>query len=264
VSHSFSASGDMQTTVVLSYVRTMPEYLKLIITGASDQNLSSELNEDFDVGPTEVIAEVAQVFQVYGTAEDFYQKVFYPDVSKGTPLVFDVDEFLTLEDVNNRTVLAEATTEENVNSWTPDKGLYTRPTKDFQAYFTSYDAAMTFVSRPVATLQQTIELRHGKTLSEILKDKKGEVQGPLDTFTSGIKSARFYSRIYNLVQPGPALDFAAIQAITNTGSSDGVATEGSWQIIAAEHNIPESRQNWDQVLIKYRNAVRGKTSVALL
>lgn len=263
VSHSFSASGDMQTTVVLSYVRTMPEYLKLIVTGSSDQDLSSELNEDFDVGPTEVVPEVANVFQLYGNAEDFYQKVFYPEVSKGTPLVFDVDEFLTLEDMDNRSILAEATTPENVNSWTPDKGLYTQPTKDFQSYFTSYDAAMTFVSRPVATLAQTIELRHGKKLSEILKDKNGEVQGPLDTFTSENKSARFYSRIYNLVQPGPVINSAAIQAITNTGSSDGIATGGDWQIIAADHNIPESRQNWDQVLIKYRNAVRGKTSVAL-
>jgi hypothetical protein len=264
VSHSFSASGDMQTTVVLSYVRTMPEYLKLIVTGASDQDLASDLNEDFDVGPTEVISEVAQVFQVYGTADDFYQKVLYPGVSKGTPLVFDVDEFLTLEDMDNRPVLAETTTDENVNTWTPDKGLYTRPTKDFKAYFTSYDAAMTFVSRPVATLQQTIELRHGKKLSEILKDKNGEVQGANDSFTSGNKSARFYPRIYNLVQPGPTVNSAAIQAITNTGASDGATTEGSWQIIAADHNIPESRQNWDQVLIKYRNAVRGKTSVALL
>jgi hypothetical protein len=264
VSHNFAAQGEIQTTVVLSYVRTMPEYIKLIVTGANDQDLASELNAYFDVGPAEVIGEVANVFQLYTVAEDFYQKVFYPEVSKGTPVVFDVNEFLLMEDIDGNPVTATLDTAENDNSWTPDKGLYTRPTKDFESYFTSYDAAMTFVSRPVATLQQTIELRHGKKLSDILKDKKGEVQGPLDSFTDDRKTARFYSRIYNLVQPGPVIDAAAIQAITNTGSADGVAVEGAWQIIAADHNIPESRRNWDQVLIKYRNAVRGRTAVAQL
>lgn len=264
VSHSFSASGDMQTTVVLSYVRTMPEYLKLIVTGSNDLDLASDLNAGFDVGPTEVIAEVAQVFQVYGTAEDFYQKVFYPEVSKGTPVVFDVNEFLTMEDMDGNPVSATQDTTEDKNSWTPDKGLYTRPTKDFQSYFSSYDAAMTFVSRPVATLKQMIELRHGKKLEELLKDKKGEVQGPLDSFTSENKSARFYSRIYNLVQPGAEVDMAAIAAITNTGTLEGGMAGATWQIITADHNIPESRRNWDQVLINYRNAVRGRTAVAQL
>jgi hypothetical protein len=264
VSHSFSAQGDMQTTVVLSYVRTMPEYLKLIVTGSNDIDLVSDLNAGFDVGPTEVIGEVANVFQYYTIAEDFYQKVFYPEVSKGTPVVFDVNEFLLMEDMNGNPVSATQDTTENKNSWTPDKGLYTRPTKDFQSYFSSYDAAMTFVSRPVATLRQMIELRHGKKLEELLKDKKGEVQGPLDSFTSENKSARFYSRIYSLVQPGAEVDMKAISAITNTAPVVGGFAGLSWEIISASHNIPESRRNWDQVLINYRNAVRGRTAVAQL
>jgi hypothetical protein len=235
-----------------------------MVTGSNDQDLSNLLNSGFDVGPTEVIPEVANVFQLYVVANDFYQKVFYPGVAKGTPLSFDVSDFLALEDMNNQPVSTVPDTTENKNSWTPDKGLYTRPTKNFQAYFTSYDAAMTFVSRPVATLEQTIELRHGKKIGALLDAKNSGVEGPLNTFSDERKSAQFYSRIYNLIQPGPEVDMAAVGAITNTQLIEGVNTEGGWQIIAASHNIPESRRNWDQVLINYRNAVRGNAAVALL
>jgi hypothetical protein len=264
VSHSFAAQGEMQTTVVLSYVRTLPEYLKLIVTGSNDVDLVSQLNAGFDVGPTEVIPEVANVFQLYDVVNDFYQKVFYPGVAKGTPLSFDVNDFLLMEDMNNKPVSAVPDTTENKNSWTPDKGLYTIPTKNFSSYFKSYDAAMTFVSRPVATLRQTIELRHGKKLEELLATKNGEVVGPLNSFSDERRTAQFYSRIYSLIQPGAEVDMNAVALVTNTQLVEGVNTEGSWQIISASHNIPESRRNWDQVLINYRNAVRGSAVVAQL
>jgi hypothetical protein len=265
VSHSFSAQGDMQTTVVLSYVRTLPEFLKLLVTGSNDISLQSQLNAGYDVGPTEVIPEVATVFQNYIEADNFYQNVLYPGVSKGTPLSFNASDLLVMVDMEGEPVSATPDTTENANSWVPDKGLYTRPTPAYEACFSSYDAAMTFASRPVATLQQMIELRHGKTLKELLAEKKkSPVQGPIDSFTDENKSARFYARIYNLMQPGPELDYPAIEAITNTGPIETSTLSGNWQIIAAEHNIPESRYNWDRVLIKYRNAVRGSEAAALL
>ena len=268
VSHSFSAQGELQTNAVFSYVRTMPEYLKLIITGSNDQDLSNdELSKtdviDLTVGPTEVIQEVANVFQVHTVVEDFYQKVFYADIAKGTPLSFDVDKYLAFKDLDGNPIVVAQNTPESPNAWTPDKGLVSEPVKDFQSYFASYDAAMTFCSRPVATLQQTIELRHGKPLAELLKDKKSEVQGPIDTYTAGNKSARFYSRIYGLMQPGGGpINTAILQAITNVGDGDKSLPEGSWQVITASHGIPQSRRNWDDVLIRYRNIVRGNAGAA--
>ena len=268
VSHSFSAQGELQTNAVFSYVRTMPEYLKLIITGSNDQDLSNdELSKtdviDLTVGPTEVIQEVANVFQVHTVVEDFYQKVLYADIAKGTPLSFDVDKYLAFKDLDGNPIVVSQNTPESPNAWTPDKGLVSEPVKDFQSYFASYDAAMTFCSRPVATLQQTIELRHGKPLAELLKDKKSEVQGPIDTYTAGNKSARFYSRIYGLMQPGGGpINTAILQAITNVGDGDKSLPEGSWQVITASHGIPQSRRNWDDVLIRYRNIVRGNAGAA--
>lgn len=263
VSHSFSAQGELRTSVVLSYVRTMPEYLKLMIMGSNDQDLSDDaLNDTFEVGPTEVIPEVANVFQVRTAVEDFYQKVFYADVAKGTPLSFQVDEFLTFKDLDGNPVSTALDTEESPNAWTPDQGLLAEPVRDFQSYFSSYDAAMTFCSRPVATLQQTIELRHGKPLAELLKDKKSGVEAPIDTYTSGNKSARFYSRIYGLVQPGGVINTEVLQAITNVGGDNKSLPEGNWQVITSDHNIPQSRRNWDAVLIRYRNIIRGNAGAA--
>jgi hypothetical protein len=265
VTHSFSAEGSIQTNVVLSYVRTLPEYLKLMVTGSNDLDLNNDsLNADIAVGPTEVISEVANVFQVPLVAEDFYQTVFYAGVSKGTPVSFEIEDGLILKDMEGNTVSSAPDLPDSPNSWTPDKGLMVEPTKNFKSYFTSYDSAMSFVARPVATLQQMIELRHGRTLEDLVKDKKSEVQGPLDSFTASNASARFYSRIYSLVQPAGEIKNENIQAITNVGTGNASLLEGQWQVITADHHIPESRRNWDQVLIKYRNAVRGKTSVALL
>lgn len=265
VSHSFSAEGSILTNVVLSYVRTLPEYLKIMVTGSNDLDLNNDsLNADIAVGPTEVIAEVANVFQVPLVAEDFYQTVLYAGVSKGMPVSFEIEDGLVLKDMEGNPVSSAPDLPDSPNSWTPDKGLMVEPTENFKSYFSSYDSAMSFVSRPVATLEQMVELRHGRTLKELSKDSKSEVQGPLDSFTSNNKSARFYSRIYSLVQPAGEVQNKNIQAITNVGNENASLLAGEWQVITADHNIPESRRNWDQVLIKYRNAVRGKTSVALL
>jgi len=265
VSHSFSAQGDMQTSVVLSYTRTLPEYLKLMITGSNDQDLNDDgLSSDYAVGPTEVIAEVADVFQVPSVVEDFYQRVLYPDISKGTPLFFDIDRFLILRDFDGTQVSSEQDLPDSPNSWNPEKGLIAIPTPEFESYFSSYDSAMSFVARPVATLQQMIELRNGAPLDELLKNKKSGVEGPIDTFTDENKSARFYARIYQLAQPREGgIDDVAIQAITNVGGENTSSPEGNWQIITASHNIPESRRNWDQTLINYRNLTRGNAGAAL-
>ena len=265
VSHSFSAEGSIQTDVSLSYVRTLPEYLKLMVTGSNDLDLNNDqLNADIAVGPTEVIPEVATVFQVQLVADDFYRRVFYANISTGNPVSFLIDDYLILKDVDDNIISSAPDLPDSPNSWTPDKGLFVEPTKNFVPCFASYDFAMSYASRPVATLQQMIELRHGRSLEELLKDPKSEVQGPIDSFTGENKSARFYSRIYNLWQPGGEVDNAAIQAITNVGEGNATVPEGKWQIISAGHNIPESRRNWDQVLIKYRNAIRGSAAVAQL
>lgn len=261
VSHSFSAEGSLQTSVVLSYVRTLPEYLKLMFVGSNDLDINDDfLNADIAVGPAEVIPEVANVFQVSSVADDFYQRVFYPDIARGMPLSFQVNDFLTLSDMDGNPISTDPDFPDAPNSWTPDKGLIAVPAKDFKSFFTSHDSAMSFVARPAATLQQMIELRHGKPLKELLNDPKSEVQGPLDSFTDDRKSARFYSRIYSLYQPGAELNNAAIQAITNVGEGNVSIPEGKWQVITASHNIPESRRNWDKVLIKYRDAVRTRAA----
>jgi hypothetical protein len=145
------------------------------------------------------------------------------------------------------------------STWTPEKGLLALPRNNFKDYFSSYDAAMNFASRPVATLQQMIELKHGVPLAEAIKAK--QVQGPLNPYSSSASST-FYARIYHLDQPGADVDEAAISKVTNVGNNNSELTEGNWEVITADHGIPESRRNWDSILINYRNVVRGSKAAA--
>lgn len=257
VSHSFSASGEMQTQVALSFVRTLPEYLKLMVTGTNDVELNNNsFNTDIDVGPTEAVQEVSAAFQLYDSAGNFFSQVLYPGILKQTPFVFDLSEMLSLTTVDGKDVNPDA----DNSSWNPEQGLIATPRAAFSDYFKSYDAAMTFASRPVATLEQMIELRHGKTVKDALKDSL--VEQPLDTFSGQSNSARFYGRIYRFLQPGDSVSTEAIAKITNVGTDGSSEGGGNWEIITPKHQIPESRLDWDSILIKYRTVVRGTSGAA--
>jgi hypothetical protein len=251
VSHDFDSAGNMSTNVTLSYVRTLPEYVRLMIDKSADLGISPEsVNGSHEVGPAEPIPEVSEVFQRADAAREFYRKVFYTDVRRTADVIFDPARMLYLKDLDGNEIQIG-----DDSQWVPEDGLIATPREDYQGAYTSYDTAMSYVSRPVATMQQVIEFKHGKTLAECLES--GEVVGPSDAF-----SARFYARISHLLQPGPAVNMDIIAKVTNVNATGGPVDGDAWQIISDGHGIPESRRNWDAVLIKYRNIVRGSLAAA--
>ena len=251
ISHGFNSSGDMSTTVTLSFVRTLPEYVRLMIDKSADLGISPEsVDGAHEVGPAEPIREVSQVFQYADTAREFYRRLFYTDVRRMVDTIFSPEEMLYMRDLEGEEIQVG-----DNSSWVPEDGFVATPKEAYQDAFRSYDSAMSYVSRPVATMQQIIELKHGKTLEECLKS--GEVSGPIDSFSSGNGQGRFYARISHLLQPGVSVDRDVIARITNVDATGGPVEGDAWEIISADHGIPESRRNWDAVLIKYRNIVRG-------
>lgn len=299
-----AGAPNMTTTVNSAFQRTLSEAMANERQGWDDTVWGKDTYAQYDAYPSEAIPDVAQIFQDVNNADLFYSKVFYlkkldvpapePEVpeedkttvakeqykedreewkdavkrrdrlmqAKGTSSVFN---FRKIVDVVRLGIDGEVV-EHDVPSWAYSTDMEIRPSDAYKEHFRSYDAAMSYVARPVCTLQQYIELRHGASLAEAIK--AGYVAGEDKSFYSGLTTgknktgAKFWARIFLLRQgPGNPSD-DNIYKFANCGP----ASEGytpimpNWETLPASSDIPQTRQDWDKILTDYRNMVRAKDS----
>ena len=140
------------------------------------------------------------------------------------------------------------------------------PTPEFAPFFTNYDAAMAYIARPICTLEEYIQFRHGEARLEALEipDNDGlvQVRSPINKFGYAnvgevSSSAVYYERIYKLRQ-GPALN-VVLSAPTDAQTGFVPATTpgglvqaytGTPQAVAA--TFVQTRNDWDSLLEEYR------------
>ncbi len=156
--------------------------------------------------------------------------------------------------------------EHNVPSWAYNENMEIRPSAAYTEQFRSYDAAMSYVARPVCTLKQYIELRHGMSLEAAIK--KGYVAGEEPSFYSSLTAgtskvgAKFWARIFYLRQgPGdPKVD--EIYKFANCGAAEDnyPPISPNWDELKLSSGIPQTRHDWDKILTDYRDMVRAKDS----
>lgn len=215
-----------------------------------------------DIYPAEVVQEIADTFQSLPTAQKMYHRLFYANADGVMkPSVFHWKNRMTVVGEDGATIKPTG----NMFKFPPGSRLV--PNETMAPFFASYDAAMSFVARPGCTLEEYIEIWHGKSLEAMLD--AGQVAGEYRTFYSPVnddkrvKGARFWGRIYRLV-PGPGTDPG--MGVTNYGPAPGyvpsstVSYVGHWPDNNAANTagFPQTRENWDERLLKYRRIIRGE------
>lgn len=166
-----------------------------------------------------------------------------------------------------------------VSNLDPNRDLSPRE-NIYQDAFDDYDVAMRLASRPICTLTDFIRFWHGgKTIVDL--QRSGQVGEANESFAyaeveeldivatgasptgrpvdirgpSGRKSAVFYTRIFKL-RPGPGQDGSLAPpsdpevGYTSNGTIQPSATHAG---VAAD--FPETRADWDRVLIAYAETV---------
>jgi len=247
VSHSLSASGSMTTSVGLTFVRSMPEFVGL--TSEEDANL------DIDIAPAEVIPEVRDAFQKATQAHVLYRRLFYKDAPMKKSAVFDWKAMLNLVDSRFGNPL-----DPDLDAYRIDESVQLSPKEEFKSLFEGYDAAMRYASRPACSLKEYIEAWHGKSLTELINTK--EVRGEYASFYSPTndanetKGAVFWGRIYKLTQ-GPGNNPGV--KVSNMGPGPEYSTVGAdtWETVDTSQ-MPQTRANWDKKLEEYRKIVRSE------
>lgn len=131
------------------------------------------------------------------------------------------------------------------------------PMPEARPLFESYDAAMRYVSRPICTLQEYITFMHGKPADSL--DLRDQVEGRNNEFaydkdkTSG---ATYYTRIRRLRQgPGVRPSPAALGAVVNEKNE---ATPHTGALEGLPVDYPQTRQDWDTMLMAYRAEILGE------
>jgi len=263
VTHNLSAaagSPNMSTSINFAFCRSFPEFIKILRQGVEESVAEQEVS-NYDCGPTEPIPDVAEVFQRWSTADDFYRQVFFASVRKKA--AFDWEETVAVTDVDSKPLDPSGGT-----AFDYAKGVLTTPKPKFYDQFRSADAAMLYIARPVCTLRDFVELRHGKSIGDLAKEG-GVVKGMDTSFFSSTRAggrgqvrggATFWGRIDAFLQgPGNPAD-SIIQRITNVGDAPDYPpnADGTWDIITAGFGVPQTRQDWDTALRRYRAIVRGE------
>lgn len=151
----------------------------------------------------------------------------------------------------------------------------------YQDAFSSYDIAMQLASRPVCTITDFIRFWHGgRTANDLMLT--GDVGAPNEGFAyaeveeqdvvaigatpngqpmnvrgpAGRKSAVFYARIFKL-RPGPGQDGGIVPpSDAEVGYTSGPAIGPSATHAGVAENFPESRADWDAVLLAYAETVQ--------
>lgn len=158
----------------------------------------------------------------------------------------------------------------------PNEELAPNPRTVYADAFDNYHLAMQLASRPVCTLEQYIRFWHGgRTVNDLMAT--GDVEGPnLDyayytepvrdvvaTGQSGTEvrattrrsTAVFYSRIFRL-RPGPGTQPSAEER----GYTEPPNVQPTTTTSGVPASFPQTRADWDSVLIQYAEKVRRTLS----
>lgn len=153
----------------------------------------------------------------------------------------------------------------------PNEELAPNPGTVYADAFDNYHIAMQLAARPVCTLEQFIRFWHGgRTINDLIES--GEVADPRDDFayhresvrdvvgmrTDGSEvrtqtsrpTARFYGRIFRL-RPGPGE--TPTEAQRGYTAPPGVQPSATSEGLPADY--PETRADWDAVLLAYADRV---------
>ena len=212
-----------------------------------------------DIAPPESIPGIQETFQLAETAEKVYNRLLYRGQPMKHPSIFN---WRTQTDVVDAATGQPAELPKNASTFESDLTL--KPKDILQPFFDNYNAAMNYVARPACTLVEYIEMWHGRKIDDLIKDKV--VAGPDYSFYGvgarpTTKGAIFWGRIYTLI-PGPGTE---VDAYTNIDKSDayykgantrsiGTVT-GGWKCL--DDKAAQTRKNWDALLVRYRNIIRG-------
>lgn len=252
ISHTFDATGIMNTTLSLSFLRTMPEFIGVM---GDSTSFSTEL----DIAPVEVIPLISEQFQKLENAQSIYEKLFYGGWKLTRPAVFDWKAMLKLKSIYGVEYDLKYADLKGKNMQ-EIKNIYLEPQDAYVELFNSYSSAMQYVSRPVCTLRQYIEAYHGRRIQELLAD--GTVKGEYRSFYSVTKDkakidgAVFWGRIYKLIQ-GPGPDPGV--TVTNVGPGpDYAASTEDLKLVGPATGQAQTRQDWDKILEEYRKIVRSE------
>lgn len=245
-----SGSPAMDTDVGLTFMRTLAESLCLL------GSVSSQ-SKGLDMGPVEVIPEVAVVFQLLLPAHDFYSKLFFQNQKLKQAAVFDWRSMVKFVRYDGRVL--DPKVPDDVAKFSQDMTVYPRP--EYEPMFDSYSAAMTYIARPGCTLGEYAEIMNGgKNLGELINN--GTVKGEHRSFYSPTKDSNksagavFWARIYKLKQ-GPGAE--PPQEVTNIGDeASDYPPAPSWKVIDASTGAAQTRLDWDAILEEYRKIVRGE------
>jgi soluble lytic murein transglycosylase-like protein len=174
---------------------------------------------------------------------------------KGSAYAFNLHNMLRL----GRKAPSGEFTDLDLPFWDFTEDMEVMPSPTYSEHFRSYDTAMGYVARPVCTLRQYISLKHGMSVEDAIS--KGYVKGEETSFFSRLKSktggALFWARIYTL-RPGPGdVDDEKLQRYANSGPAPDYAPMTKWDMISTG-GLPQTRRDWDSVLLAYRNTVRAQ------
>jgi len=262
VSHSMSVMGgspSMMTTVNFAFARSFSEFIKQVHSGVEEADAGTDML-NFDCAPSEPIPSVGEVFQTLTKASSLYRDLFYPGTTKET--VFDWENSVDVCDLDGKALNLVG------DGYVFEEGLVIKPNYRYLDEFRAADAAMFYIARPVCTLRDYIELRHGRSIKALTKEGN-VVKGMDKSYYHELKSGRkgplkggatFWGRIDAYVQGPGRPDSETIQRVTNMGTSPDYTPnpDGSWDIITAIKGIPQTRKNWDRALRRYRAIVRGE------
>lgn len=163
-----------------------------------------------------------------------------------------------------------------------DPTLELSPKEPYDRAFDNYDIAMRMNARPVCTLNEFIRFWHGgRTIGDCIGS--GEVSGELEEFSYGSvteqdvvalgttaaggvrgvraetqrKTASFYTRIFKLrIGPGTGEDHLGQPSAVERGYTDPPNVGPSSISQGVPSDYPQTRADWDSVLLKYREKVR--------
>jgi hypothetical protein len=276
--------GAMRTSVNYSYGRTVQEMLDVLTDDMS------RLGVALAAAPADPVDNVREITQDQTSAENFYRALFFGrQATPGKDAAFDltkavgyvregVYDYAHEEAVDPITIdgprmqekrqtftgggpaLAEA----SVQAHRPvthnlDGSRELQPRQEFQPLFDSYDAAMRYIARPICTLEEYVSFLHGgKTVQEL--EVSGQLESKVDFgYSSGTSTAAYWERIRRLRQgPGDAPVPAATGATVSpppAGGTTPTAVPYTATPTGVPPNFPQTRADWDSVLIAYRNEV---------
>jgi hypothetical protein len=255
ITQTMQATGTMSTSIGLTYMRTLPEFLGIL---GDTSTMSSQA--DIDIAPIESLPDVSNTFQKLVNAQKVYTRLFYQGKTLTHSSAFDWKSLLKLKTAYGKDEALDYAQLKKDGLRDPNN-VKVVPEDNVMPLFQDYGSAMRYVARPVCTLKEYVEAYHGKSIETLISD--GTVQGEYKSFysvtkdKSGTKGATFWGRIFKLL-PGPGTDPGI--KVSNIGPAPdyAMAGPGELRIVDRSTGMPETRQDWDKILLEYRKIVRSE------